>query len=408
MKGIVFTSDSIESVHRGMSDGRFGVRIRSTPAIFFPTVADFAAVEAGDLVFFFARRFFFGVGRVVGEESKCAGILNYPSALRWPLPERVPAGESCLVEGTAKAKMRIVVGIEPVGEWYEDGVDIDDVLSAPGSEWAASLRLMAGKSFHFLAHEEATWLAQLLHRRLGLNSERLPVQTGDVKRFHRAIRNGGAEHLSIQDFVASRPASFLDTHDLFRRESLLHAALIERLRRDRHGSPLGPPKRSVVYLNSFHEYWASPAKQAGDADRLDVLATYHPSVKGDDFKRSAPVALHVCEAKAKYRPTKQEPAKLVAQGLKYVDFLARRVTAGDYAPITLSLLLGRPSPRARSAFEYRTALIAELTANGLRRYTIGARQAGNANRTWNAVQLLEYHWSREDGELVVAKVWPDT
>lgn len=402
MKGYVFTSDSIDSVHQAMRTGMFAVRIASAPQAFWPTIADFATVANKDLVFFFSKRFFFGVGRVAGPSESCCAFLNYDSAMELPLRSKKPKGEEFRVRGTTDAGGRIAVAFHPVGDWFEEGVDIDEVLGAPGSEVASSLRLMSGKSFHQLGHDEATWLATLILGRLAGRSTHLRQTDSDKAYWSRTLahlRSGELRTLSIHDVVRRHPRHLVDSNQLLRLETVLHGLIVEHVRarglRVRDKTAFA----SLRLLDTFHEYWGSPPKQAGDADRMDVLASYGLNPAQDMLHSIAPSALHVIEAKRHWLPGEQTAEKLVTQGLKYVDFLARRITAGDYGALALTIVLGKPTTRAWRGVEFQEEVRHELRRNGIRRYTVGSRTPGGANRTWENHSLLAYRWNKSAGTL---------
>lgn len=408
MKGFVFTVDSIEGAQAAMRRGMFSVRIAAKPSIFWPTLADFATARVGDLVFFFSRRFFFGVGRIVGPPDSCPAFLNYDGAVALPIRGTRLRRADMRVKGRVDSKCRIAIAFAPIGDWFEEGVDIDEVLSAPGSEAASALRLMYGKSFHQLAHDEATWLATLLIKRLASSSPRLaPISADSVywQATVRALRAHRIPLLSVHSIVRANERLLVDRNGLIRREDILHGLVVEHVWSEWSRTRVLPTSHSLQLLDVFHEFWGSPPKQAGDADRMDVLAAYGLTPKVDSIHGSAPGSLRVFEAKKNWLPSGTSAEKLVAQGLKYIDFLARTVTAGDYGALKLSILLGQPTARARVGIRFQQEVREALIDSGVRYYTLGSRTTGASNREWRNHELLAYRWNAEDGALDIHPVW---
>lgn len=383
-----------------LAPGAKGTRNLKLFKILFSSLADFVGVAAGDVVFFFTGRNLFGVGRVIGT-PKAGSFLNYPSALAWPPPLKVPAKEA-LETGTHPFG-RVVVAFEPIGQWFEEGLDIDDALGASGAEIAQALRLMKGRSFHQLGHEETLWLAGLIIRRLGATGKELSLSQDDLKRartLHLKIGNALLEPMQVSDVVGAGSLDLLEKNGRIKNESVLHGLLLEQIRSPskQNAGLVGAPFTHLDLLDCFHEYWGSPAKQSQWADRIDVLACFGRRPLNERLHAVAPSFFDVYEVKRDARAGAVEPEELVTQGLKYVDFIVKRHTAGDYDPVRLTIVLAKPKSSIER--EFQEAVRKEIEKNAIRRFTIGTRDtSARPNREWKAARLLLYSWDAGANQL---------
>jgi hypothetical protein len=363
------------------------------------TMADYATIRAGDLIFFFANRLIYGIGRALDPYANTAlasgrgAFQNYPDSTRpspaTPTPNLAVLGPG---EDAEWMRVRVVVPFTAAPLFFSEGIDMDEVLSSAGAEVAWGLRFWEGFSFRALGEAETDLLVQVFLRRFA-NVPTAPAGVAGQTVAQIAGRFDPTLHLplSIGDMVFADSALYLNG-DVFRNEEALHGLLVEAL------DPLPGRAGSLASgdrLDVFHEVPASPPKPPQWADAIDVMGTSrYPGMP------SRAVHYVLIEAKkdsvtgsANYHDQR------MSQLMKYVDFLARNYCGGNYAAITAYLV----------AHEYSTGIMTRHSqvrakTNLLKRsYVLNPRETP-PSREWDGLALLAYDWDGANKTLKLVKL----
>lgn len=365
MKGFLFllggkkVKDPTEKVRAAISKGEFTPRVSRSPQVYGAVLADLMSARPGDRVFFFTQRGIYGSARIVG------------------LPNQRLGGSWVNTKGD------ISVYLEPCPRLLRQPVDMDELLLRPGNEVAAGIRTMGGKSFFLLDPDETRWLEEQFYRRLS-SDEEFTFPDG-LKALEAAKRAGRALplRLAVPQLRARLPAP----GKRFTSESLLHAAIIERLR-EQPKILVGPePKHRLRLVSLHHEYLASPAKQADYVDSIDIVRVFGPNV--DSHRRVA--TFYDCWEVKKGSLSPAKFRSLLIQGMKYVDFIASSRLGGDFSRVRLNLVAARfPESAVRER---------ETADAAVRHYVRGTREAARSEK-WTEIALWVYSW---DGKTVSLK-----
>jgi len=414
MKGLLFTlsKDAGVSAREAMLNGIFGVwmprldeggnwkldswitRGRS-PLI--ATFADYLTITPGDKVFFFQDRQIYGIGEVIQHPKappRRGAILNYADADQ-STPKAEPTEEQALFSNVHDWRaIRIVVPFVESPAFFSGGIDMDEVLSSPGSEACWGLKTWQGKSFTYLGETETELLVQAFLRRYYPRADTLmPKRTGPELTEFISSRYSGVP--SMRNVIRTNPSRYLRSGEL-KDENCLHALLIEQLvENDRSFGPaFYREDRGLV----FHEVPASPSKPVVYIDKIDVMATRKWSEELD-------FAAHydILEAKKdKFGGKGKSFGSEVTQIAKYVDFVARNYAGGNYGAISAYLIAKDFSSEFLGAF-VKAKTTREFTpdvAAFSRSYILNSREK-NATKIWNDLSLLKYEWDETEGRLVL-------
>jgi len=330
-------------------------------------IADYLALAAGDLVFFFENRRIFGVGRIVRMPATTRAVLcNY--AASWDLSRR--PGAPYLWEDEPEddlADHPFVVFFEPEPAWFREGIDMDEALASDTHGYVKQLPFFAGLSFALLDDFEAAHLAALI-RKANLSGEAYPEG-------HHSV------HDRARDCLAARPSVFdIDVDDfvrqyseqgLLRHEALLEAWLVDAFR-NRWGLVSGVVGRERCPTFVGHQIPASPFKPHEYIDRIDLLAY--------DIERPTPHSPIPVTHSYLLAELKRDAATVddVRQTLKYVDWVAHEHQGGDYAGISAMMV----------SAGYPDSVRAVAHSEGRREY-VRPRRPYDTN-TWQSLRLVTY------------------
>ncbi|MDQ3690057.1 MAG: hypothetical protein M3406_08500 [Chloroflexota bacterium] len=326
-----------------------------------------------------------------GTES--AAFLNFPRSDEPNPPE--PADDSAAIGPDADdewRRIRLVVPFVPDPCYFAEGIDMDEVLAAPGAEAAWGLRFFHQVSFKQLGEAETRLLTQVFERRFGNDGRPQEELVVEPATHQPALDVSLHKPFSVSEMIRARPEAYL-TGARVRYEELLHGLLIEEL-----GRPPGTDRllSDAARLDVFHELAASPPKPPQWADAIDVMGT--SSFPGGGSSGSLPTSIHYQLLEAKRDDLAGDESvydRRISQLMKYVDFIAHNYAGGNYAAVDAAYVAADFSPsilsRHREALDYDAGVSS-------RSYVLNPRE-DSPTRRWSAIKLLRYRWDGGAGEL---------
>lgn len=275
------------------------------------TLADYATMRSGDLVFFFQRRFIYGVGQLVDAQPGEPAVCNWPESDN--LRRRPPRSrDSYLWPKISKA--RWLCTFEPAPMFFAEGVDMDTALGLDRLGVLYHLKILEGRSFFKLEDSECDLLLEAVLR---ANPNRVPLaeHRGTVKRrLRRLVRQ------SPNDYVLDPKRTVQSTLQAGRPHELaVQVWLDSQLARRRL-----PLFGSLTYIGNLEP--ASPTKPRKYMDEMDIfgISTERMRIAGRSLR--AVRSFSIIELKARNQPIEQ----VIRQTMKYVDWVAHQRVGGDY------------------------------------------------------------------------------
>lgn len=328
--------DSEAALHRAIEQGAYSPRF--IPPEDGPrwrrghrgAAADLATLQAGGLAFLFANRGIYGIGKLADPPV----VLNHPNAL-----VSDPGENDGVLAGTRLPEHRLVVRFDHHDStWFEDPVDMDDVLTTGGDAMYA-LRTMENVSLAVFDEQEARAFEQELW----------------LKNAHAVPRPGGQPPTGHEFSVVALNSEVADSD-----ERALETDLAYRLNRREDLPAFAGPWRSAL-----RQVAASPAKPVTYVDRIDLLARdLDPT--GRFVRRHGVIELKTGTA------TKRHAEQL----MRYVDWVADRYHQGRYDRVRAYLV----------AEDFGARLRSDLRDVAPRYYTVDPRRP--RARRWNELRLV--------------------
>lgn len=94
------------------------------------TFADYFSMKSGDNIYFFHDRKIYGIGELTNINFDCK-FSNYPNALTPHIPNYEDIKDNILLDiGVDSINNRCLCTFKPSPNFFQNGIDIDDVLSS--------------------------------------------------------------------------------------------------------------------------------------------------------------------------------------------------------------------------------------------------------------------------------------
>ena len=325
-------------------------------------LCDYISMQPGDNVYFLTQRKIYGVGKLIkiGDSGSCI-TKNYPSAHILDTINEIPLGETGIIEGPPE--FRWVCYFEPEGQFFETGVDMDDVLLYRPHAFRM-LRAFQDRSFIKIDDEENRALKEYIY--LANKSE------GKIFEFNSDF------HMRAQSFdLSDYEVTASDTISLMRSpatgevalEMLVEAAVLEELKKE--NGAFG----KWDYIS--HQVIASPFKPISYIDKIDVFAyRFLAAYPGEDKPIEKYLIFELKKGKAN-RAT-------VLQAMRYVDWVCKEYAAGDYSRVEAKIV----------AHSYTRNILKETEDDRTRHFISTTHPIVSAS--WNELKLYSYAVS-DDG-----------
>ena len=413
MKGVIFSinKDKIEEddLLKVMQSGLHGVwqppvkkhsdwKVDAWNPAQVGTFADYLTLSPGDKVFFFRNRIIYGVGEICAPSNlggKKAALLNYEESYKPSPPE--PIAEEAIYKGYKESvdwkRLRVVFCFVPSPMFFNKGIDMDEVLSSPQAHFFWGLRFWKGYSFRLLGEEEVRGLVEIFLRRFNVDKELEPMISKSELLKH--VEGHFHGYLSANK-ILDEDSNKLIGKGYVVNENWLHASIIESLKENDKSwnSQLFDPNRK----NVFRQVPASPPKPPIWADSIDILST-----TSSHWPKYKEITTHYSIFELKKDdvevPNNEKAEDFfnsrMIQPMKYVDFIAKNYTSGNYGAITAYYIAHRFSNRIKRLFKVSAAL--EGTEDNLnliplkRMYVLDSHDE-RPTKIWNDIHLMEYYW----------------
>jgi hypothetical protein len=339
-------------------------------------------MKEGDNVYFFHDRKIYGIGKLTRIGPDCK-FQMFPNAGDENVPVDPNLDEMLADFGIETHMHRVVCFFEPDPYFFNNGIDMDDVLASNPPEFRI-LRAIWKRSFiKFDDNENQAFKDIILKRNIdALSTPKLDTNVirSEIDRvpIERKIRSGEYD----LDKMVRRILGFAATGETLRHEMALEMGMLHQL-------AIGD-KATVELFGDWdylsHQVIASPFKPIDYMDRMDVFGySFIPD--------HTPTINRYLVAELKKDQAITENAD---QLLRYVDWLRDEYSFGDYSLIQAFLV----------AKEIPDNVIDRLKEVGIRRYTIGVRPT--LSLSWFNVKTLEYSYNQNSGKIDFNLVWDST
>ena len=377
MAGYVFAiggnDDSVNAIRVCAENGVYSTYIRSiAPLSFEGTLADYMSMKAGDNIYFFCKRKYYGIGELISVGPDCK-YCNFPHASARIEVDHADIANELLVDlGPESVHYRWLCTFKGSPFFFEDGIDTDEILSYKPSTFKM-LRAFWKVSFIKLSDEENESLKEIfLLRRQKETITRTGVFAGQCY-LHNSLLKHDLERYLIT------PSDMLKTctsGNRVKHEMALEAAVVYDLCNSRI-----PELGNWDYVS--HQVIASPFKPIDYMDKIDVFAMRYLS------GTKIPCKFLVAELKkdSAYQDT-------IDQVLKYVDWVCTDYAYGDYEAIEACII----------AAEYPSDIDVYYRDVVQRYYTLGSHPV--RNKHWSCLKLLRYSYN--GGKISYIDVTPHT
>lgn len=390
MAGYLFTLDSLESLTLCVTQGLYATivepkRYRDGRGFYWGspqegTFADYCTMKPEDNVYFFIQRKIYGIGELVAINNLDCKFLNYPNSSNPSLPSYEEIRTNLLLDNGSNNSihLRWVCVFKPSPYFFQNGIDMDELLSSNPSEFKMVRALWRLSFIKFTDRENAAFKdAMLKYNEEALIGTPLPalVFENSVEASHARL-----SHAVTNDYLF-KVIPILDScsdGETVGHEMALEAGLLFQLSRE--------DEETIGVFGKWdylsHQVIASPFKAIDYMDKMDVFGYRY--VQG---YRPIVSKYLVCELKKDEIQTDD-----VDQVMKYVDWIKQEYGKGDYSMIE-AFLVGCSIPDHVQAYgrEY-----------GKRQFTRGSRPA--KNETWNDLRFVEYRYDRNTEKVSFRRV----
>lgn len=288
--------------------GTYSARTSDRGAAFIGTLADYLGMKAGDNIFFFTERKIYGIGVLINIEDIDCRFRVHPS-VESDIKED-------LLEEKIPSKHHFTCTFKPEPYFFKQGVDMDEVLMfCP--EKIRALRFFSGMSFMKLDDVESDAIKNVIARK----NEQYLLERAVEQHFdfnpethkmlgERIKENRNVYSLSIFDYIKNT------VNERVTSEYYIEGAIMDLLR-DHESKFLG--RWDFV----GRQFPASPPKPSEYKESMDLFGyRYVPGFPGAVSKYLI-IELKVGTISIEH----------VQQTMKYVDWICREYTNGDYSMV---------------------------------------------------------------------------
>lgn len=361
MAGYVFAiggdNDPISSIKECVKIGGYSTYMRSLfPDAFEGTLADFISMKPGDNIYFFSKRRYYGVGKLIAIGSDCK-YCNFLGATSLSEYDYQQISNDLLYDaGESSPRYRWVCFFEGDPYFFEEGIDADEILTYKPHTFKM-LRAFWKVSFIKLSEEENTSLKEIFMLR---RQNETKNQTNILTERRTLHQKANAMNLTLHTIDPTDLLKTCSVDNKVKHEMALEASVIY----DLCNSNI-PGAGEWDYVS--HQVVASPFKPVDYMDKIDVFAMrYLPGT-------TIPCKYLVAELKKDRADT-----STIDQVLKYVDWVSQEYSYGDYEYIEAYII----------AADYASDISDHYNDVVQRYYTIGSHPV--KNKQWKSLRLLKY------------------
>lgn len=336
-----------------IKQGIYSAKSSGKGVAFLGTLADYLGMKQGDNIYFFTDRKIYGIGELVNVAGRdCRFVIRNRV-------DDIPDND--LIETPDRDSHQFVCFFRPHPYFFKCGIDMDEALTIH-PEKIKALRFFSGKSFIKLDDIENEEIKNLIARK---NEEYLGEFSGDHHFvFDSSIQNnvaaklcnhGNEYDLSVFDYIQTRPSGNVTS------EYYIEGAIMDLLR---EYNSLSIGKWDFI----SRQYPASPPKPSEYVEAMDLF--------GYRYVEGFPTAI------SKYLVIELKVGTIcqdnVQQTMKYVDWISREYTGGDYSMIEAYTI----------GYDKEDNIEEDIQDIVERNYIISSRPV--KNRKWSNLRILSY------------------
>lgn len=326
------------------------------------TFGDYMTMKEGDNIYFFSNRKIYGIGKLINVETDCK-FLNFPNS---DLPHTYDfstlSNSMIINESEENKKNRMLCTFIGSPYFFEDGVDMDDVLASSPQSFKM-LRAFWKLSFIKIDDEENKALIDVI---LKNNEENLFLQTNTFTvstASHDRIRQISNENYHVNSDNILAVCGNKDGQ--VGHEMALEVGILDYISNQRT-QLFG----SWDYLT--HQVIASPFKPIDYMDKMDVFGyRYIPGFNTISKYLVIEIKRGIADK------------EVVNQVMKYVDWVNQEYSFGDYNMIEAYIV----------AFDFPESVIKMKNENAKRNFVKGGRNAVSLN--WDNLKLVKYRFDSQ-------------
>lgn len=372
MAGYVITMDSIESLKVCIEQGYYSTNLSEPSGNFWlisheGTFTDFISMKEGDNIYFFIKRMIYGIGVLVNLVEFDCKLQNYPDATLPTIQDFNNIKQQMVLnDDEAKLNNRVVCFFRAEPNFFQTGVDMDDVLSYRPESFRM-LRALWKLSFVKIDDEENKALRDILLKRNESNigtSNNTFIELNDI---HDRVKDVFTTKLKVD---AKNIISSCFRKDFLKHEMAIEAGVISSI--------VNNPSNifgSWDYVS--HQVVASPFKAIDYMDKMDVFG-YRYINNYDTVSKYLLIEIKKDSA----------TIEVIDQLMKYVDWINQEYANGDYSMIEAFVV----------AYEFPKEVIDRKNKICIRNFIKGRRPT--IAETWTNVRLIKYRYNEKDNEIV--------
>ncbi|MGI2706613.1 hypothetical protein [Bacillus cytotoxicus] len=368
MAGYIFSLDNKTSLKNCLRSGVYSTNLTLPKNNIWKihhegTFTDYLSMKEGDNVYFFIDRKVYGIGELTNIKGDCK-FLNYPSADIPIVPDYDALKEAMLLnKDKDNVKNRCVCIFKPAPYFFENGIDMDDILSSNPRSFRM-LRAFWKLSFIKIDDEENKALKNILLKR---NEKYILENKGRIQ-FDKSLQKEIENKINDNYLMGSgNILKYAANKTSIRHEMAIESGIVDTIANDEN-STFG----QWDYIS--HQVIASPFKPIDYMDKMDVFG--YRFINGFDTI-SKYLIVEIKKGKAN--------REAVNQVMKYVDWV--NYAFGDYSMINAFLV----------AYEFDADTVAYKNEVCKRNYTLGRRPA--VPEEWTNIKLIKYRYDSVAGKI---------
>jgi len=362
MAGYIFVFNNIESLKKAIHDGVYSTIInlptnRHWGTHHEGTFGDYITMNEGDNLYFFSNRKIYGIGRLVNIKGECK-YLNFPGAdLPYDYDFSTLKDNMILNDSPDNIKNRMLCTFRGAPYFFEQGIDIDDVLSSNPDSFKI-LRAFWKLSFIKVSDNENQALMDVI-----LKSNEINLSLKSNIFLESSASHERIESLVNQDYHVSSTnlmSICSEKNGTIRHEMALESGILDYI-----SNKVSGIFGHWDYLS--HQVIASPFKPIDYMDKMDIFG-YRFIPEFETISKY--LVIEVKKGSA--------DVEVVNQVMKYVDWVNQEYSYGDYNMIEAFIV----------ANDFPEDVIKVKNDSGKRNYVKGRRPA--VSLKWDSLRLIKY------------------
>lgn len=333
-------------------NGTYSAKTSDKGAPFIGTLADYLGMKEGDDIFFFTERKIYGIGRLIKIAGLDCRFLISP----------IDSEKEPLTEERDPSKHKFTCTFEPAPYFFKEGVDMDEVLMF-SPEKIKSLRFFSNMTFVKLDDIESDAIKSVIARK---NEKYLDEKAKDAhfdysedvhEKMAGKLKNDSETYsLSVFNHLQYKNNGNVSS------EYYIEGAIMDLLRDGYVSKSLG----RWDFIG--RQYPASPPKPSEYEETMDLFGYRYVPGFPNAISKYLVIELKVGTINIEH----------VQQTMKYVDWISREYTKGDYSMIEAYTI----------GYDKEEGIEEKISDITERNYIIEGHPV--KNRKWQELRVLSY------------------